>query len=122
MSQPGRRAPASPQEPNACILVGCMIGGLPLVGLLVVGFYVGVEVFAQRLVSLVPEQVLAGLMGGAFLLLGVSGVYGVATGRGAEGSSRSARLLALIVCIGLGLFGLLLLTLLLDPSDPQTRF
>jgi hypothetical protein len=103
-----------------------MLGGLPLVGLLVVGLYVGVEVVAARLVSLlasfVSGEVMAGLMGGAFLLLGVSGVYGVATGRGAEGSSRSARLLALIVCIGLGLFGLLLLTLLLDPSDPQTRF
>lgn len=83
-----------------------MLGSLPIAGLAVLAAIIGVYILADRLVALIPERAAAAVMGSLFLVLGVWGVYAIVTGRSPSGTSRSARLLAFIVSLGLALLGL----------------
>jgi hypothetical protein len=126
MSPTGRRAPVSRPEPNTCFLLGCFIVGLPLVGILLLAASFGVSAAVDRLVShlasIIPGQVMATLMGVFFVLVGMTGVYGIATGTSAASATRSKRLLGLVLCVGFGLLGLVVLAEAFDPSAPQSRF
>ena len=128
MSEPGRpRQPASSgatpprQELNGCVYAGCMFGSLPIAAAVVIAGILGVYVLVDRLVALVPERAASAVIGLFLLLLGGWTVVAIVAGRSPSGTSRSARLLAIIVGLGIALLGVPLLAfglgILRSPAD-----
>ena len=128
MSEPGSRRRASSgatpprEELNGCVYAGCMLGSLPIAGIVLIAGIFGVYVLVDRLVALVPERAGSAVMGLFFLLLGAWTVVAIVAGRSPSGTSRSARLLAIIVGLGMALLGLPLLAFGLGLLGPSSSF
>ena len=119
LGSPHGRGSGQPRPPkltwrdgwNGCAEAGCWLVSIPIallgIGLGLIGFYVGVDVFVTWLMSIdVLATLLLATFAALFIGIAVAGLVGMIRGRAPSGTSAPNSAMAVAVLILFGLMGL----------------
>ena len=134
LGSPHLRGSGQPKPPkltwrdwlDGCAEIGCWLVSIPIaiagLGLIVVGSYVGIDVFVAWVMGNdVLATLVAALMGALFVGIAVAGLFGIVRGRGRSGTSAARLVLAIAVLTLVGLMGVgILYGTFVDQSSAPT--